>query len=510
MANKTIEFVDTSLRDGHQSLLATRMSTEQCMRVLPLLKRAGYRCLELWGGATLDAAMRFTGDDPFERLDRFHAELADAPQGHVEIRSLCRGQNLFGYSPYPDQVVYSFVKEAVRSGNDRVRIFDALNDARNLLTATMSVKTFDGHAECAMSYTTSPVHDVDHFLRFAQTAVDNGASSLAIKDMAGLLHPSDCFDIVGALRQRFPKQQLTLHSHGTNGLATATYVAGMLAGVDRIDTAHGAMANSTSQPSVELMDLFCRLAGFEHGLDLQSTAAEIERHLRQIRKELHSVDKDPEHFGKPWPVCHGEEMPVEYQRKAERALDLIATRDRERINEAIAIIEDELLVPQGFAPVDRTQLDAQVPGGMISNLHNQMKEQGKLDLMPKILEEIPRVRAEAGYVPLVTPTSQIVGTQAAMNVMTGDRYSLITSEFRAMVLGKYGRLPAEPSEEVVLKCSPDGSRFDKAPREYAPEPDFEKMKADAGSLIRSNRDQLLYMLFPAPWKKFMEAREKAK
>jgi len=323
--------------------------------------------------------------------------------------------------------------------------------------------------------------------------------------MAGLLHPADCFEIVAALRSRFPGCEITLHSHGTNGLATASYVAGMLAGVNRIDTAHGPMANSTSQPSVELMDLFCRLAGVEHNIDL-SLAGEIDTHLRKIREELNAVDKDPEHFGHPWPVCRGEDMPVDYQKKAERALELIASRDREKIDQAIALIEDEILVPQGFAPVDRSQLDAQVPGGMISNLHNQMKEQGKLDLMPKILEEIPRVRAEAGYVPLVTPTSQIVGTQAAMNVMTGDRYSLITSEFRSMVLGKYGRLPAEPSEEVVLKCSPDGSRFDKAPRSYASEPDIEKMQNDAGNLIRTTRDQLLYMLFPAPWKKFMEAR----
>lgn len=504
MRTQPIEFVDTSLRDGHQSLLATRMSTEQCMRVLPLLKRSGYRCLELWGGATLDAALRFTGDDPFARLDRFREELADAPH-HVEIRSLCRGQNLFGYSPYADQTVYAFVREAVRSGNDRVRIFDALNDPRNLLTATMSVKTFDGHAECALSYTTSPVHDTAHFVRFAQAAVDNGASSLAVKDMAGLLHPADCFEIVGALRERFPGVPISLHSHGTNGLATAAYVAGMLAGVDRIDTAYGPMSNATSQPSVELMDLFCRAAGIAHNVDL-STAGEIDGRLRRIREELREVDKDPDRFGEPWPQARGEEPDAALMALVSRALELIATRDRDRIGEAIAIIEDEILAVRGFLPVDRTQLDAQVPGGMISNLHNQMKEQGRLELMPAILEEIPRVRAEAGYVPLVTPTSQIVGTQAAMNVMTGKRYGMVSKEFKSMVLGLYGRLPADPDPDVVRACSPSGERFDKPPRDYATAPDFDAMRRDAGDLIRTERDQLLWTLFPGPAKKFFEAR----
>ena len=512
MRTTPIEFVDTSLRDGHQSLLATRMSTEQCMRALPLIKRLGYRVLELWGGATLDAALRFTGDDPWDRLDRFEAELngnGSSGGDHVEIRSLCRGQNLFGYSPYHDSIVFSFMREAVRSGNDRVRIFDALNDSRNLLTATMSVKTFDGHAECAMSYTTSPVHDTDHFLRFADDVVRNGATSLAIKDMAGLLHPSDCFALTDGLRERFPGMEITLHSHGTNGLATASYVAGLVAGIDKLDTAHGPLANSTSQPSIELLDLFCKAAGVESNVSLADAGlvGEIDSTLRTIRRELSAVDKGPEHMGEPWPQALGEEPSKELMKKVERALGLIASRDRDKIDEAIALIEDEILVPQGFAPVDRTQLDAQVPGGMISNLHNQMKEQGKLDLMPKILEEIPRVRAEAGYLPLVTPTSQIVGTQAAMNVMTGARYSMVTKEFKNVILGLYGRTPGDPDPDVVKKCSPDGARLDKPPRRYAPEPDLNAMREQAGELMRTERDQLLYQLFPVPAKKFFEQRK---
>ena len=211
-AKQSINLIDCSLRDGHQSLLATRMSTEQTLRVLPLLRDSGYGILELWGGATLDASMRFTGDDPFERLDRFNEVLG----GETTIRSLCRGQNLFGYSPYPDNVVVEFLKSAVRTGPSRIRVFDALNDHRNLITAIMATKTFNGHAEAALSYTTSPVHDIDHFVNFAGNVLDCGADSLAIKDMAGLLHPVDAFELIEALKKNYPDVELTLHSHCTN------------------------------------------------------------------------------------------------------------------------------------------------------------------------------------------------------------------------------------------------------------------------------------------------------
>jgi len=498
MAKKRINFVDCSLRDGHQSLLATRMSTEQCLRVLPLLRDSGYRNMELWGGATLDSALRFTGDNPFERVDHFREVLGEG----VQIRSLCRGQNLFGYTPYPDPVVYEFLKEAVRTGSDRMRVFDALNDPRNLQTAIMSTKTFNGHAEAAMSYTTSPVHDLDHFLRFADNVIDNGADSLAIKDMAGLLHPADCFDLVEALRKKYPDIELTLHSHCTNGLATTAYIAGILAGVDNLDTCHGPMAGVTAQPPVELLQFIADALGYETNVDL-ARAPKIDTELRQIRSELVDVDRHPDQFGDPWPA-----KPTEFMRHLiEEAIELVESRDRKKIERAIEIIEDQVLVPQGYPPVDRTQLDAQVPGGMISNLHNQMKEQGKLDQMPRILEEIPRVRAEAGYVPLVTPTSQIVGTQAAMNVLTGDRYSMITNEFRNMVLGKYGRLPGPPNPEVVARCSPDGTLFTKRPGAYAQEVDMTKVAEEMGGMLKSRRDTLLYLLFPGPTKIFLQKRE---
>jgi pyruvate/oxaloacetate carboxyltransferase len=234
-----------------------------------------------------------------------------------------------------------------------------------------------------------------------------------------------------------------------------------------------------------------------------SLAPQIDSELRQIRKELKDVDRHPEDFGNPWPAKPTDDM----RQLISEAIDLVQTRDREKIDRAIEIIEDQVIVPQGFPAVDRSQLDAQVPGGMISNLHNQMKEQGKLDQMPRILEEIPKVRAESGYVPLVTPTSQIVGTQAAMNVLTGQRYSMITNEFRNMVLGKYGRLPGEPDPEVVRHCSPDGTLFTKRPGDYAEEVDMTKVGQETEGLLKSRRDTLLYLLFPGPTLNFLKKRE---
>ncbi len=506
---RRVNLIDTSLRDGHQSLLATRMSTEQCMRVLPLLLDSNYPILELWGGATLDASIRFTGDDPFQRLDIFRKTLGDAPTrcnppapGRVSIRSLCRGQNLFGYNPYHDSVVYAFVKEAVRSGNDRLRIFDALNDPRNLGTAIMATKCFDGHAEAAMSYTTSPIHDTDHFMKFAEAVVDAGADSLAIKDMAGLLHPADCFELVDAIRQRFGDIELSLHAHCTNGLANATYIAGMLAGVDHLDTAHGPMAGATAQPPIELITMCAEAANIHTAID-NKHFAEIDDKLRTIRAELKDVDKDPDHFGGPWPLEPSQEL----KDKVKAAVELVATRDRDKIEQAINILEDDIMVAHGYPPTDRTQLDAQIPGGMISNLHSQLKDQGQLELMPKILEEVPRVRAEAGYVPLVTPTSQIVGTQAAMNIMTGERYKMVTKEFRNMVLGLYGKLPGPASKDLIDQLTQQsGGTYTERPANYVDRPDPAAISEKMPGLINSNRDLLLSILFPAPAEKFLKAR----
>jgi pyruvate/oxaloacetate carboxyltransferase len=503
-ANSTVRLIDTSLRDGHQSLLATRMSTAQCMRVLPMLKDSGYEILELWGGATLDSALRFTGDDPFERLETFRKTLGDPKQGGVVIRSLCRGQNLFGYTPYPDNVVIEFLKEAVRTGSTRMRVFDALNDHRNLQTAIMATKTFNGHAEAALSYTTSPVHDTDHFVSFTRRALDTGADSIAIKDMAGLLHPADAVELIQALKKNFPGVELTLHSHCTNGLAVVTYLVAMILGVDHLDTGYGPMAGATAQPPAELIQFFADEMGIKTNVDMR-LAPKIDAELRRIREELKAVDKDQQHFGHPWPA----EPDATMRDRIKKAAALVQKLDRASLEKAIAIIEDQIMVDQGYPPVDKAQLEAQIPGGMISNLHNQLKEQGKLDQMPLILDEVPRVRKAAGYVPLVTPTSQIVGSQAAFNIIQGKPYAFVSEPFRELVMGRYGRLPGPADPEVIKVVSRGQPLFTKRPAEYVNPVDLDKVVADNQGLIRSNRDLLLLLLFPGPAKAFFTKRDAA-
>ncbi len=506
-----IHMIDCSLRDGHQSLLATRMSTAQCLRVLPLLRDSGYTVLELWGGATLDSALRFTHDDPFDRLHQFRRVLDEADHA-IQIRSLCRGQNLFGYNPYPDNVVVEFLKEAIRVGSSRkyggkccphrMRIFDALNDPRNLGTAIMATKTFDGLAEAAISYTTSPVHDTAHFVNFARRVIDDGADALAIKDMAGLLHPADAFELIDAIKKELPGVPLTLHSHCTNGLATAAYVAAMITGhVDHLDVCHGPMAGSTAQPPVELVCFFADELGVQVNIR-RDLFGKIDAELRAIRQELKSVDKDAARMGHPWPAAPDEKM----RRRIHEAIDLLRKRDKASCDKAIEIIEDGIMVEQGYPPIDRKQLEAQVPGGMISNLHNQLKEQGKLEMMPQILDEVPRVRKAAGYVPLVTPTSQIVGTQAAFNVIQGQPYAFVSEPFRDLVMGKYGRLPGPADPQVLEQVSRGEAAFTGRPAELATRPNLDKLVTDCGSLIRSQRDLLLLLLFELPAKQFLEKR----
>jgi pyruvate/oxaloacetate carboxyltransferase len=498
-----INLIDCSLRDGHQSLLATRMSTEQCMRVLPMLRDSGYDILELWGGATLDSALRFTGDNPFERLEQFRDTLDQGPK-HVQIRSLCRGQNLFGYNPYADNVVVEFLKEAVRTGSDRMRVFDALNDHRNLITAIMATKTFNGHAEAAMSYTTSPVHDNEHFLNFARRSLDAGADSLAIKDMAGLLHPADAWSLIEALRAEYPDVEITLHSHCTNGLAVASYVVGMLAGVDHLDTDYGPMAGGTAQPPAELIGYFAKALGIETNVDL-SLAPQIDEQLRQIRHELQDVDKDPEHIGGPWPI----EPDDKTKQRINQAIELLQKKDKASCDQAIELIEDGIMVEHGYPAVDQAALESQIPGGMISNLHNQLKEQGRLDQMDAILKEVPTVRQEAGYVPLVTPTSQIVGTQAAFNVMQGERYGFVSEPFRDLVMGKYGKLPG-PADPEVLKIVSRGEKpFTGRPADRVADVDLQQVYEDNGELIQSHRDLLLLLLFPKPAQQFLKQHRAA-
>ncbi len=495
--SKSIEFIDTSLRDGHQSLLATRMSTEQSLRVLPMLRDAGYRILELWGGATLDSALRFTGDDPFERLERFREVLGP----EIQIRSLCRGQNLFGYSPYPDNVVEAFMRTAVGLGNDRIRIFDALNDARNLETAVRVTRETGAHAEVALSYTTSPVHDLPHFLRFARDAAALGADSLAIKDMAGLLHPSVAWELIEGLKAELPDLPITLHTQTTNGLANATAVVGMMAGVDYVDTGHGPLAGGTALPPVELMQYFADALGLDSNVDRHAWAP-IHEALARIRSELRDSDANPDLHIRPWPETPSDDV----RAKVERAIELLRTRGKAEADEAIAIIEQGIMVPQGYPPVDARQLEAQIPGGMLSNLHKQLKEQGALDRLPKIIEAVPEVRKDAGWVPLVTPTSQIVGSQAAFNVITGSRYGHVSKPFTDLILGKYGHTPGPVSPEVFELCARGKEPYTDRPAAYAKPVDLDAVQKEHAAIIRRPADLMLLVLFPGPAKAFLESR----
>jgi pyruvate/oxaloacetate carboxyltransferase len=497
------------------------MSTEQAMQVLPLIRDAGHKILELWGGATLDAGLRFTHDDPFERLEKFRGCLDESSQP-IQIRSLCRGQNLFGYNPYPDNVVSEFIKEAIRTGSTpgsipgsyrnhpqpeamasahRMRIFDALNDPRNLITAIMATKTHNGHAEAAMSYTVSPVHDTNHFLKFARAALDLGADSLAIKDMAGLLHPYDAWKLIEAVKQEFPGVELSLHSHCTNGLATATYVVGLLAGVDHLDTCYGPLSHGTAQPPAELIRFFAEELDIDLQLDF-GPVHEIDARLRGIREELKEVDKDPKHFGKPWP-----DQPTSAMLKNIReAIKLIKKRTRKACTEACDIIEDRIMVHRGYPAIDKTALEAQIPGGMVSNLHHQLKEQGQLDRMQEILDEVVRVRKAAGYVPLVTPTSQIIGTQAAFNVIQGKPYGIVSQQFRDVIMGKYGHLPGPIDEDVMAMVDNGEMPFEGRPADRVPDVNMAKIYKDYGDVIKSHRDLLLVLLFPVPAKQFLANR----
>ncbi|MEM6457892.1 MAG: pyruvate carboxylase subunit B [Planctomycetota bacterium] len=518
-----VSLIDCTLRDGHQSLLATRMTAEQSLRVLPLIRDTGYSILELWGGAVLDASLRFTGDDPFLRLETLRACL-DEVDRPIAIRSLCRGQNLFGYNPYPDNVVCEFLKEAVRTGTPaahdpatadhpvsrhelagyahRVRIFDALNDIRNLVTAIMATKAFNGHAEVALSYTVSPVHDLEHFMAFARRALDAGADSLAIKDMAGLLHPADAWELITALKEKFPGVELTLHSHCTNGLAVATYVVGLLAGADHLDTCHGPLAHGTSQPPVELIRFFADELGVATNVT-PDAFAEIDDRLRGIRHELREIDKDPDHMGQPWPAAPTPEM----LGRIKQAITLLKQKDRDACDRAIDVIEGQIMVPQGYPEIDKAQLESQIPGGMVSNLHNQLKEQKQLHHLPAILEEVPRVRKAAGYLPLVTPTSQIIGTQAAFNVIQGESYRIVSQQFRDVMMGHYGKLPGPIDPAVLAKVTNGQPPFHGRPADRVADVDLKAVYAQAGDLVKSHRDLLLLLLFPAPAKQFLTQRE---
>ena len=448
---KKLRICETVLRDGHQSILATRMRYEQMEPVLGLLDEIGYEALECWGGATYDSCLRFLNEDPWERLRKLKANLKNTP-----LQMLLRGQNLLGYKHYSDDVVEAFCNAAVKNGIDRIRIFDALNDPRNMEAAIKYSKKAGAHVQSAMVYTISPVHTTESFLKVAESLVEMGTDSLCIKDMSGLLGPADAYDLVSTFKKRFGELPIDLHSHFTCGLASTTYWEAAKAGVDIIDTAISPFAHATSQPATETMIEMFKGTEWDLGLDLDKYIPLVD-HFRKVKQQI------AEEFNlKP-------------------ASDVIPAVRR-----------------------------YQIPGGMLSNTQNQLNEMGMGDRFFDVMDEMPRVREDLGYPPLVTPTSQIVGTMAMMNVMMGDRYKMVPNEVKDLVRGKYGQLPGTISDEIRQTIIGDEQPITCRPADLI-EPELEGYRQDLASKGYNgitDEDVLTYAMFPEVAINFFDANRR--
>lgn len=439
-----IKITENSLRDGHQSLLATRMRTEDLLQAAEIFDSIGFHSLEVWGGATYDTCLRYLKEDPFERLYAFKKVCVKTP-----LQMLLRGQNLIGYRHYADDVVDEFIKLSSQAGMDIFRIFDAFNDSRNLKTSIESVKKYGKHAQGAICYTTSPVHTIQSFVEYAKELVKMGCDSIAIKDMAGLLTPFVAYDLVKALKEEVGVS-LSLHTHSTAGFAFGAHLKAVEAGVDVLDLANSALSEGTSHPCTQSMVATLQGSKWDSGLELEpmEKVAEILRKNRRKYKKFESQ----------------------------------------------------------YNQIDTRVLLSQIPGGMISNMANQLKEQNALDRMDSVMSEIPKVRADFGYVPLVTPSSQIVGTQAVLNVLMGERYKTITTETRNVIKGLYGRTPAALNESLVKKVLGEGEKIiDVRPADLL-EPELEKARQDSKEFAKSPQDVISFAIFGNIAKTFLLER----
>ncbi|MEQ7172499.1 oxaloacetate decarboxylase subunit alpha [Enterococcus innesii] len=444
---KKIQFTETVLRDGQQSLIATRMPTSDMLPILKTMDQAGYHALEMWGGATFDACLRFLNEDPWERLRAIRKEVKK-----TKLQMLLRGQNLLGYKNYADDVVADFVTKSVENGIDILRLFDALNDVRNLETAIRATKAAGGHCQTAISYTTSQIHTVDYFVDLANKMANLGADSICIKDMAGVLTPQTGYELVSRIKDAVDLP-LEVHTHATSGIAEMTYLKVAEAGADIIDTAISSFAGGTSQPATESVAIALEDCGFATGLDLQKVA-EIAEHFNPVRDRF---------------------------------------REEGLLNPKVKDIEPKTLIYQ-------------VPGGMLSNLLSQLTEQGLQDKYEEVLAEVPKVRADLGYPPLVTPLSQMVGTQALMNVISGERYKLVPSEIKDYVKGLYGQSPAPISDEIKETIIGDAEVITVRPADLLA-PQLPAFKEEIAEYAKSEEDVLMYALFPQQAQDFLGRRE---
>ena len=438
-----IKVMETCLRDGHQSLMATRMTTAEMLPIIEKLDSVGYHSLEMWGGATFDAAIRYLNEDPWERLREIKKRAKN-----TKLQMLLRGQNLLGYRHYPDDIVERFIKKSIQNGIDIIRIFDALNDVRNLQTACAATKKYGGHAQLAISYTISPVHTIEYYKNLALEMQEIGADSIAIKDMSGILLPETASKLVSELKSvlRVP---LEVHTHATAGLASMTYIKAVEAGADIIDTAISPFAGGTSQPATESIVRALEGTERETGFDLE-ILKDIAEYFKPIRAKY---------------------------------------------------IADGTFKPQALM-TEPSIVEYQLPGGMLSNLLAQLQMQKAEHKYEDVLREIPKVRADLGYPPLVTPLSQMVGTQAVFNVLTGQRYKLIPNEIKHYVRGLYGKSPVPISEEIKKIIIGDEEVFMGRPADKLT-PEYDQMVEESRDFARSEEDVLSYALFPQVAKDFL-------
>ena len=446
VVKKPLKITETVLRDAHQSLIATRMTTEQMLPIIPKMDKVGFNAVECWGGATFDACLRFLKEDPWDRLRKLRDGFKN-----TKLQMLFRGQNILGYRPYADDVVEYFVQKSIANGIDIIRIFDCLNDIRNLQTAVTACNKEKGHAQVALSYTLGDAYTLDYWMEMAKRVEDMGADSLCIKDMAGLLVPAKATELVQALKDS-TSLPVELHTHYTSGVASMTY---MKAGVDIIDTAMSPFALGTSQPATEVMVEAFKDTPYDTGLDL-NLLSEIADYFRPLREEA---------------------------------------------------LASGLMNPKVLG-VNINTLRYQVPGGMLSNLISQLKEQGKEDKYEEVLAEVPRVRKDLGEPPLVTPSSQIVGTQAVFNVLMGERYKVATKETKDILLGKYGQTVKPFNPEVVDKVLGDDKKnaITCRPADLL-EPELDKIEAEMKQYKQQDEDVLSYALFPQVATDFFKYRE---
>lgn len=430
-----VRIVETSLRDGHQSLFATRMNTEEVLKLAKIYDDAGYYALEVWGGATFDSCLRFLNEDPWERLRQVRKVCKK-----TKLQMLFRGQNILGYRHYSDDVVDMFCKKSIENGIDIIRVFDALNDIRNLRQAVESTKKYGGECQIALSYTTSPVHTIKYYTDLAKEVESLGADSLCIKDMAGVLLPEDAKKLVKAIKSEI-NIPLELHSHCTAGVCEMTYKAAIEAGVDIVDTSLSPLSNGTAQPSTQALAVSLIGTKFDPKLNLD--------------------------------VLH----------KAEPIMTEIVNK----------YVGNGLLSPKSLQ-INPNILTYQVPGGMLSNMIKQLTDQGAMDKYEEVLREIPNVRKDLGYPPLVTPMSQMVGTQAVLNVLNGERYKMCVNEVKDYLHGKYGKAPAEVNEEIRKKIIGDDEVIECRPADLL-EPEFEKLKEKYADIAKCDEDVLSLALF---------------